>query len=239
MGVPQNEDRSGVMMSVHDEPSRTREEAVGAMEQLDEDSMVERVLRWAMIEHGSAGLSDSIGSHVIAPSPPSRFIPGATAIAGRVVLFRRQRVDRGTRSPSSFPVVRRHVTPGCVVLVRCPPGIGAGFGSNIVLQAAACRAQAIVTDGSWRDTTRLESVGLPVGANGANPTRPAGCPVVSSESEDMFGLVWNAGDWFLRDADGVLRLDDDLARRTASSLAATASGELASLLAPAEPVGEQ
>jgi len=219
------------MMSVFEAMSM---EEVGTLELLGEDSMVERVLRWAMIEQGSAGLSDSLGAHVLAPSPPSQFIPGAAAVAGRAVLLRRERPPTGSRPPSSFQILRRQVTPGCVVLVRCDPAIGAGFGSNVVLQAAACRAQAIVTDGAWRDTTRLHSVGLPVGGNGADPTKPAGCPFVVSDTEEMFGLTWRTGDWFLRDSDGVLRLDDDLARRTASDFAASAIGELEALLAPAE-----
>ena len=203
------------------------------MERLD-DSAVERVLRWAMIERGTAELSDQLGPQVIAPAPPSTFAPPTAALAGRVLVLRRERPVDGSRPPSSFRVLRGHITAGVVVLVRCPHDIGAAFGSNVVLQASACRAQAIVTDGAWRDTTRLVAAGIPVGGNGADPTRPAGCPVVVSEQEDLFGVTWSTGDWFLRDADGVLRLDDDLARRTASDIAGGASGELASLLEAAD-----
>jgi regulator of RNase E activity RraA len=209
------------------------------MDLLDDDTLVERVLRWAMIERGSAELSDSLGSHIIASSPPSSFSPPDAAVAGRVLLLRRQRPVDGSRPPSSFQVLRRHVAPGAVVLVHCDAGIGAAFGSNVVLQAAACRAQSIVTDGAWRDSARLRAVGIPVGANGTDPTRPAGCPVVVTDREDMFGVSWITGDWFLRDADGVLRLDDDLARTTATDIAASAGGELASLLEPLAPMGDR
>jgi regulator of RNase E activity RraA len=201
------------------------------MDQLvDDDNLVERLLRWAMIERGTAGLSDVVGSATIAPDHPTSFMARDSAVAGRVLLLRRQRPADGQRPPSSFDVLRAAVSPGAVVLVHCEPGIGAAFGSNIVLQAATCRAQAVVTDGAWRDATRLRSVGIPVGANGTDPTRPAGCPVVCSDSEEMFGITWHNGDWFLRDADGVLRFDDALARSTAADLAASANGELQSLL---------
>jgi regulator of RNase E activity RraA len=203
------------------------------MERLDDDA-VERVLRSTIIEHGTADLSDRLGSHVIAPAPPSAFMPPTAAIAGRVLLLRRERPADGVRPPSSFRVLRQAIKPGDVVLVRADRSIGAAFGSNVVLQAAACRAQAIVTDGAWRDSTRIATVGIPSGANGAAPTRPAGCPMVVVDHEELFGLSWNTGDWFLRDADGVLRLDDDLAQQTATELAAGASGELASLLEPGE-----
>jgi regulator of RNase E activity RraA len=205
---------------------------------VDDDNLVERLLRWAMIEQGTAGLSDVLGAETIAPARPSSFVARDAAVAGRVLLLRRQRPAEGQRPPSSFDVLRGAVKPGAVVMVHCEPGIGAAFGSNIVLQAATCRAQAVVTDGAWRDATRLRSVGIPVGSNGSDPTRPAGCPVVRSESEEMFGLTWRNGDWFLRDADGVLRLDDAAARDAASELAASASGEVQSLLgttAPREP----
>ena len=194
------------------------------------DPLVERVLRWALIEQGTAGLSDELGAASIAPDPPTAFIPPSSAIAGRVVVLRRQRPVDGDRPPSSFEVIRREAFPGCVVLVRCEPGIGAAFGSNVALQAAACRAQALVTDGPWRDTGRLHAVGIPLGGNGADPTRPAGCPMVPVPRDDLFGLSWNTGDWFLRDADGVMRLDDDTARRAAARITESAGGELAALL---------
>ena len=148
------------------------------------DDLVERVLRWALIERGTAGLSDDLGAHVIAPRcPPTTFLPPLSAVAGKVVLLRRQRPADASRPPSSFDVIRGEVTPGSVVLVHCEPGIGASFGSNIALHVAACRAQALVTDGAWRDTTRLQCVGIPIGGNGAEPTRPAGCPMVASGRE--------------------------------------------------------
>jgi regulator of RNase E activity RraA len=202
------------------------------MRQLDDDRMVERVLRWAMIERGTADLSDQLGAQVIAPSPPTHFSPEAVAVAGKVALFRRQRATGVGRPHSSFEVLRGSVTPGSVVLVHCEPGVGAGFGSNTLLEAATCRAQAMVTDGPRRDTSRSHAIGIPVGSNGSVPTRPSGCPMTVSESEEMFGLAWRNGDWFLCDADGVLRLEETVARQTASEIAATASGELASLLEP-------
>lgn len=197
-----------------------------------DDATLERVLRWAMIERGTAELSDTIGAQYIVPSPPTSFTPRNAAVAGRVLVLCRRRPTGTSKPPSSFDVLQQSITPGAVVLVSCEPGIGASFGSNIALQAAACRAQALVTDGKWRDTTRLKSVGIPVGSNGSDPTRPAGCPVVLSESEVMFGTTWRTGDWFLRDADGVMRLDDEAARGAAEGLIANAGGELAALLAP-------
>ena len=157
-------------------------------------------------------------------------MPSSAAVAGKVMLFRRQRPATGERPPSSFELLRRALVPGVVVFVQCDPDIGAAFGSNIVLQAAACRAQSIVTDGTCRDTGRIQQVGIPVGSNGSEPTRPRGCPMVIHETADMFGVTWHNGDWFLRDVDGVLRLDAALAQRTATELAESGSGELGSLL---------
>jgi hypothetical protein len=57
--------------------------------------------------------------------------------------------------------------------------------------------------------------------------------MVAVPSDDLFGLSWKTGDWFLRDADGVMRLDDDTACRAAARIAESASGELASLLGTA------
>jgi regulator of RNase E activity RraA len=193
--------------------------------------LVERTLRWTLIEQGTAGLSDELGAELLAPAPPANFLPPMAAVAGPVVLLRRQRPRDGERPPSSFDVIRTEVVAGCVVLVQCEPGIGAAFGSNVALLAAACRAQAIATDGAWRDTTRLHAVGIPLGSNGADPTRPAGCPMATVPRAELFGIPWSTGDWFLRDADGVMRLDHELAQRVATRLAQSASGELASLLA--------
>lgn len=205
----------------------------GSIVELD-DPAIERVLRWAMIENGAAGLSDELGRTVIVPSPPSHVLPPGAAVAGRVILFRRQRPAIGAQPPSSFVALRAAIAPGAVVMVRCEADIGAAFGSNVALQAAACRAQAILTDGAFRDTSRLQQVGIPIGSNGAVPTRPAGCPMVATDAEEMFGVTWHNGDWLLRDADGVLRLDADLAHRTASELARDPTGELAQLLATSD-----
>lgn len=199
------------------------------MEQFD-DTGIERVLRWATIERGTADLSDSLGFGVIAPAPPSHVYPTGAAVAGKVVLFRRRRPDEAEEAPSSFDVLLRNVVAGAVVLVHCEPGIGAAFGSNLALQAAACRAQAILTDGTCRDIRLLQQVGIPVGSNGTEPTRPAGCPMTETDTEDMFGVTWSVGDWLLRDADGVLQLDSKLAQRTAGDLAESAGAELAALL---------
>jgi len=199
------------------------------VEQFD-DVGIERVLRWATIERGTADLSDSLGPGVIAPSPPSRVYPSGAAVAGKVVLFRRRRPEEAEEAPSSFDVLFRNVVAGSIALVHCTPDIGAAFGSNLALQAAACRAQAILTDGTCRDSRLLQQVGIPVGSNGTVPTRPTGCRMTPTDTEDMFGVTWRVGDWLLRDADGVLRLDSELAQRTAGELAESAGAELEALL---------
>ena len=83
----------------------------GSIVELD-DVAVERVLRWAMIENGAAGLSDELGRTVIVPSPPSHVLPAGAAIAGRVTLLRRQRPAIGARPPSSFVALRAAIAPG-------------------------------------------------------------------------------------------------------------------------------
>jgi regulator of RNase E activity RraA len=194
------------------------------------DDRIELVLRWAVIERGTADLSERLDRDARAPNPPACFLPAPSAIAGKVVLLRRQRPAEGSRPASSFVEIRRRATPGSVLLVGCEPGIGAAFGSNLALLAASCRAQAVVTDGSWRDTSRLHSVGIAVGGNGTDPTRPAGCPMVPTDSEELFGVRWRTGDWFVRDADGLLRLGAAEASRVVADLIESASGELTSLL---------
>jgi regulator of RNase E activity RraA len=200
------------------------------------DECLELVLRWAVIEHGTAELSERLAPEARAADPPAYVLPPMSAFAGKVVLLRRSRPPDGSRPASSFAEVRRRVTGGCVLLVRCEPGIGAAFGSNLALLAAARRAQAVVTDGCWRDTSRLQSVGIPLGGNGTDPTRPAGCPMVIAEREELFGVRWSNGDWLVRDADGVLRLDAVQAQRTVAELIEPASGELAALLSSTDEV---
>jgi hypothetical protein len=84
-----------------------------------DDLSVERVLRWAALERGTAGLSDDFGAELIAPAAP---------------------------------------------------------GSNLALAAAVAGAQALVTNGVARDSTRLAMLGLPVGCAGWTPVRPAAGP---------------------------------------------------------------
>jgi regulator of RNase E activity RraA len=196
----------------------------------DEREDIERVLRWAVIERGTATLSDELGPDVIVPGGPRRFTPAVAAIAGPVVLLRRALSSAPAAPFPSFRLMRETVHPGDVVLVGCDRSIGAAFGSNLVLMAAAMRAQAMVTDGAWRDGGRLEMVGIPVGADSTCPKRPAGHPYEVTGHLDMFGVRWRPGDWFLRDADGVLRLPAALAARAASQLMAEPGGELSGLL---------
>jgi hypothetical protein len=55
--------------------------------------------------------------------------------------------------------------------------------------------------------------------------------MVASDGEEMFGATWRPGDWFLRDADGVLRLTSGQASTVATEVATSAGSELRSLLA--------
>jgi regulator of RNase E activity RraA len=187
------------------------------------------VLRWAVIERGTAGLADMLGGSVVVRKLPTLFLPDSAVVCGPVVLLRRERGEPGER-PSSYAIVRTAVTPGSVVLIHADPTIGAAFGSGIALQAAHLGAAAMLTDGAWRDAPRLRSLGLPVGANAADPTRPVGSPVVVSEGETLFETRWTTGDWLLRDADGIIRLAPEAARACAVSIAAEPAGDLASLL---------
>jgi regulator of RNase E activity RraA len=194
------------------------------------DDRIERVLRWALVEFGTAGLSDDLEPAVLAPQAPSLMSPSDVVIAGPVLVMRRSR-DGAASGASSFDELTEHLRPGAVVLVQTDPGTGASFGSNVVLHASCLRAQAVITDGAARDRTRTVQVGLPVGSNGTDPRRPRGCAMRRVRSADLFGTTWNDADWFLRDADGVIRLEPDLARSTAARLAEDATGELAALLA--------
>lgn len=191
---------------------------------------IERALRWALIEQGSAALSDDLGPDVLVPGAPEVVIPASAAIAGRTVLMRRARAGAGRPAQSSFDALRAAVRPGIVVLVHCEPGVGAAFGSNIALHAACLRAQAIVTDGNFRDKTRLTQLGTVCGGSGSQPGRPAGAPLTQVQSESVFGTEWRTGDWFLRDADGVLRLPADVAVRTVRRLADSGNVDLTALL---------
>jgi regulator of RNase E activity RraA len=196
-----------------------------------DSGLTARVLRWAMIELGTAGLSDRLGRAVLASSPPPCWLPAEAALAGPVVPLARTPASGDRPAPSSFAVLRDQVVPGAVVLVRSDPAAGAAFGSNLALQAAACGAQAIVTDGVWRDTGRLRRLALPVGGFGAIPAATSGRRYAPVEALDLFGATWRGGDWFLRDDDGVARLDDGAATRLAGELAAEFGGELTALVA--------
>lgn len=193
------------------------------------DRSIALVLRWAVIEKGTAGLADGLGPSVVVPRPPSHFLPEAVVVCGPVILLRRERAAAAVPK-TSYAVVRDAVMPGTVVLIRTDPSFGAAFGSGIALQAADSGAIAMLTNGAWRDGSRLSALGLPVGSNGADPTQPAGCPVVVSDREDLFGTTWMTGDWLLRDVDGVIRLTQEQARSTANGVAAEGSAELANLL---------
>jgi regulator of RNase E activity RraA len=195
-------------------------------------ALAERVLRWAVIEHGTAGLADRDAACVVAPFAPTWVLPPEAAIAGPVVLFERRRAE-GAASGASFGVLRRSVTPGSVVLVRCDRSVGAAFGSNLALEASLGRAQAILTDGACRDSRLLASTGLVVGATATDPTRPRDHPIASVDEVDLFGLGWRTGDWLLRDRDGVVRLAADVVPAVVEGLRATDDGELAALLGPA------
>jgi hypothetical protein len=68
------------------------------------------------------------------------------------------------------------------------------------------------------------------GGSASEPGRPAGAPLTQVQSESIFGIEWRTGDWFLRDADGVLRLPAELAARTARRLADGGNADLTVLL---------
>jgi regulator of RNase E activity RraA len=193
------------------------------------ETQVGLVLRWAVVEHGTAGLADMIGPSVVIREPPDRFMPQEAVVCGQVLLLRRERAAASGRL-SSYEVVRRAVSPGIVVLIHADPTVGAAFGSGIALLAADRGAAAMITDGTWRDAGRLRTLAMPVGANGADPTRPAGCPVAPTDDETIFGAKWSSGDWLLRDADGMVRLNPEAALRAATAIAAEPTGDLISLL---------
>jgi regulator of RNase E activity RraA len=188
------------------------------------------VLRWAAIEHGTAGLADLLGPSVVVPAGPTAFLPDGIVICGPVLLMRRERLEAGVTVPSSYSTVRDAVLPGVVVLIHTDRSFGAAFGSGIALQAAIRGAQAMVTDGAWRDVSRLRALGLPVGSVAADPTKPLSVPLVVREREDLFGVSWSTADWFIRDPDGVVRLTPETARTTAAQIAADPSTDLARLL---------
>jgi regulator of RNase E activity RraA len=198
-----------------------------------DDLSVERVLRWAALERGTAGLSDDFGAELVTPSAPAVFVPGDQVIAGRVVTVRRQ---QGADIRSSFTTLYDVVRPGCVVLVDADPRAGAAFGSNLALAAAVAGAQALVTNGVARDSTRLALLGLPVGCAGWTPRRPAAGPMTPVDQVQMFGVTWASGDWLLRDKDGIARLDNALAATIAAAIAAGADREVRSLVT-GTPVG--
>jgi regulator of RNase E activity RraA len=192
-----------------------------------DDLSVERVLRWAALERGTAGLSDDFGAELIAPAAPTVFMPGDRVIAGRVVTLRRQRSED---IRSSFTTLYDVVRPGCVVLADADPQAGAAFGSNLALAAAVAGAQALVTNGVARDSTRLALLGLPVGCAGWTPRRPAAGPMTPVDQVQMFGVRWRPGDWLLRDQDGIARLDHATAASIAAEIAAGANREVRSLV---------
>jgi regulator of RNase E activity RraA len=198
-----------------------------------DDLSVERVLRWAALERGTAWLSDDFGAELVAPSAPAVFVPGDRVIAGRVVTVRRQ---RSADIRSSFATLYDVVRPGCVVLVDADPQSGAAFGSNLALAAAVAGAQALVTNGAARDSTRLALLGLAVGCAGWTPRRPGAGPMTPVDQVQMFGVTWRPGDWLLRDKDGIARLDNALAASIAAGIASGADREVRSLVTGA-PVG--
>jgi regulator of RNase E activity RraA len=192
-----------------------------------DDLSVERVLRWAAIERGTAGLSDDFGADLLTPAAPAVFVPGDRVIAGRVVTVRRQQTA-GTRS--SFTTLYDVVRPGRVVLVDADPHGGAAFGSNLALAASVAGAQALITSGVARDSTRLALLGLPVGCAGWTPRRPAAGPMMPADQVQMFGVTWQPGDWLLRDQDGIVRLDNAAAISLAAGIAAHGDREVRSLV---------
>lgn len=193
-------------------------------------SRAERALRWALIELGTAGLSDQLGPDCVVTLPPHVARFDRAVAAGPVALMAR-RPGMGAAKPSSFSSLRAAAEPGCVALVSCPAGIGAALGSNLALHAACLGVRAIVTDGPVRDVSRLAGVGIPVLACGTSPQRPTGAAMEQMSELHLFDRTWVRGDWALLDADGLLHLDGDAVGRVAGQLAADAAGELTSLLA--------
>jgi len=191
---------------------------------------IERVLRWAVVELGTAGLSDKLGRQVVTPMAPAQVSPPGATIAGPVVIMERSR--RGGAPGSSFQALTDCVRPGSVVLVRTEPETGGAFGSNVALHVACLRAQALIADGPARDTSRVALVGMPCGWVGTNPRRPS-AGMLRVPAGTLFGAEWGEGDWFLRDADGVIRLDPDQAAAAAAALAKEAEDQLAPMLAGA------
>jgi regulator of RNase E activity RraA len=192
-----------------------------------DDLSVRRVLRWAALERGTAGLSDDFGTELLAPAAPAIFMPGSCVIAGPVVTVRRQQTA-GARS--SFTTLYGVVHAGSVVLVDADPQAGAAFGSNLALAASVAGAQALLTSGVARDSTRLALLGLPVGCAGWTPRRPAAGPMVPVEEVQMFGVTWRSGDWLLRDQDGIVRLDSAAASSLAADIAVHGDREVRSLV---------
>ena len=198
-----------------------------------DDLSVERVLRWAALEWGTAGLSDDFGAEMLASAASEIFVPGNCVIAGRVVTVRRQ---RSAGAQSSFATLYGVVRAGCVVLVDADPQAGAAFGSNLALAASVAGAQALLTNGVARDSARLALLGLPVACAGWTPRRPAAGPMMPVDQVQMFGFTWRQGDWLLRDEDGIARLDNAAAAAIAAEIAANGHREVRSLVTES-PVG--
>lgn len=137
-----------------------------------DDLSVERVLRWAALEWGTAGLSGDFGAEMLALAASAIFLPGNCVIAGRVVTVSRQR-SAGTRS--SFTTLYGAVRAGCVVLVDADPHAGAAFGSNLALAASVAGAQALLTDGVAVTARGSHCSGSPSLAQAGHPVglRPA------------------------------------------------------------------
>ena len=96
----------------------------------DRTEDVERVLRWAVIERGTATLADELGPDVVVPGGPRRFTPPGAAIAGPVVLLRRQ------------PPVRRALVAGGLVpqdadgVLRLPAALAASAAAKLMTDPA-------------------------------------------------------------------------------------------------------
>jgi regulator of RNase E activity RraA len=183
-----------------------------------------------MVELGTAGLADRIGKEILAPNPPSAWLPSEVTVAGQVLPLARERSTGDAAPFSSFRILATEVSAGAIVLIQADPAVGAAFGSNLALHAAVCGAQALVTDGRWRDGGRLRWLGLPIAGNGSGAARAEGFPYVRCESLQMFGLRWASGDWLLRDADAVMRLDGISASAIADEIAREFRKELAGLV---------
>lgn len=196
---------------------------------LSEQDVV-RILRWAMVELGSAGLTDRLGQEHAVPDPPPQWLNGDVAVAGRVLLLARRPPETEVGPYASFALLAEHVFPAAVVLVQADPTRGSAFGSNLALQAAVSGAQALLTDGIWRDSSRLHLVGLPIGGFGRGAASTAGRPYTRLDALELFGVCWRDDDWLLRDADAALRLDGGAAAAAAASLAADFEGELTALI---------